>query len=162
VWTLPPSILKFSFFQWSDLGHTAIGFVAVEYNINLPRALCTLLVFWRIFDSIVLGDFQSIIQIYLCCALPPTLYTLFLFFADFLLNGQDHQELALASKAPDLYLVIKRHGKSACVLSIGRIFAAILVHELICRAALSICNQGWREIKKIIIIITFCIICMYI
>ena len=59
------------------MGHTAKGFVAVEQNINLPRALCTLLVFWRIFDSIVLEDFQSSLG-YTCVVNPPppTLYTL--------------------------------------------------------------------------------------
>ena len=50
------------------MGHTAKGFVAVEQNINLPRALCTLLVFSHIFDSIVLEDFQSNIKIY--CVVP--------------------------------------------------------------------------------------------
>jgi hypothetical protein len=29
----------------------------------LPRALCTPFVFWRIFDPIVLRDFQSIVHI---------------------------------------------------------------------------------------------------
>jgi hypothetical protein len=61
--------LKIFILSMIYLGHTAIGFVAVEYSINLPRALCTLLVFSRIFDSIVLEDFQSIIRIYFCCAL---------------------------------------------------------------------------------------------
>ncbi len=70
----------------------------VEYNINLPRALCTLLVFWHIFDSIVLEDFQSIIKIYGVVLPPPThtLYTQFLIFADFLLNGQDLAGFLLA------------------------------------------------------------------